>query len=678
VSVRLLWLVSAVSSAIVVPACGTQESREAQVESVLQLEDRRVVESAAWRPHLVASSTDVRRLAARGVGRVREPSLSGLLVERLESESDADVRRELVFALGQLADPGTRATLARLAGAEAPEERALAIESLGKLGSLDAEPLILGSLGDDDAATRAAGALALVRVRGRRVSPSPPLSPSKAAAILEAVEARLSDRDRAVREAAAYALSEIPLAGRGPALTRLLASASPTVRLYALRGLGRAAGDGTAKDRVPSIVPLLRDEDPHVAAGSAAALGALEAASATAALVAAARRSGDPRDRHVRAAALEALAAVHADGAVPAPPSVVAAIDAGLADPSPGVRRAALGARARVDPVGTLEHLRQWASRDDPHDRAAAASAAVRLPVERAGELLIELSRDPDARPAAAAVASLGGGNAPSEEALQAVRAALARDDLAVRATALSVLGRVGEERDRSSIAAAFSESPGDENAEIRIEALRALHRLAGDEAAALMDGALGDPSPAVAALAAELIFEMTGERPAPRPRETRGSTVALEVGRDVLSDAPNPLVVVETDRGEIVLELLREEAPRHVKSFLALARAGFYDGRTFHRVVPGFVIQGLDPRGDGWGTGGVFLRDEINRVPFTAGAVGMPNAGPDTAGCQIFVTHVPTPHLDGRYTVFGAVAEGQDVVDAIDVGDRVTRVAPR
>ena len=85
--------------------------------------------------------------------------------------------------------------------------------------------------------------------------------------------------------------------------------------------------------------------------------------------------------------------------------------------------------------------------------------------------------------------------------------------------------------------------------------------------------------------------------------------------------------------------------------------------------------FQWRDPRGDGWGTGDVFLRDEINSVPYLSGAVGMPNAGPDTGGCQLFITHVPTPHLDGNYTVFARVVEGMDVVHAIDVGDAVERV---
>ena len=148
-----------------------------------------------------------------------------------------------------------------------------------------------------------------------------------------------------------------------------------------------------------------------------------------------------------------------------------------------------------------------------------------------------------------------------------------------------------------------------------------------------------------------------------------------------VFSKAPNPLVVLRTNRGPLTLELLREQAPLHVASFLRLASEGTYTGLRFHRIVTGFVAQGLDPRGDGWGTGGVFLRDEINPVPYRTGAVGMPNAGPDTGGCQLFITHVPTPHLDGGYTVFAQVVEGFEVLDSLDLGDvceRIESLPPR
>lgn len=138
---------------------------------------------------------------------------------------------------------------------------------------------------------------------------------------------------------------------------------------------------------------------------------------------------------------------------------------------------------------------------------------------------------------------------------------------------------------------------------------------------------------------------------------------------------APAPAaVVLETDKGEIEIALAALEAPIHSESFLKNAAAGFYDGTIWHRVVSGFVIQGGDPRGSGSGDGGFSLRDEISALPFERGTVGMAKADKDTGSCQLFIMHAPAPHLDGRYTVFGRVTRGMDVVDAIEPGDKILR----
>jgi cyclophilin family peptidyl-prolyl cis-trans isomerase len=135
-----------------------------------------------------------------------------------------------------------------------------------------------------------------------------------------------------------------------------------------------------------------------------------------------------------------------------------------------------------------------------------------------------------------------------------------------------------------------------------------------------------------------------------------------------------DPLVTLETSKGEIRIRCFAREAPVHVASFVTLAQNGHYDGLIWHRVVSNFVIQGGDPRGDGWGGAGYTIRDEISTRPYVRGSVGMPKAGKDTGGGQIFITHVPTPHLDGNYTIFGEVVAGLDVVDRIEVGDTIQR----
>jgi cyclophilin family peptidyl-prolyl cis-trans isomerase len=131
----------------------------------------------------------------------------------------------------------------------------------------------------------------------------------------------------------------------------------------------------------------------------------------------------------------------------------------------------------------------------------------------------------------------------------------------------------------------------------------------------------------------------------------------------------------VTTTKGAFTIEFLPEDAPLTVDNFIQLAKRGFFNGFTVHRVVPNFVIQDGDPRGDGNGGPGYQIRCEINEVPYARGAVGMALSGKDTGGSQWFVTHSPQPHLDGGYTVFGNVVSGMETVDNIARGDVVRSI---
>ena len=134
----------------------------------------------------------------------------------------------------------------------------------------------------------------------------------------------------------------------------------------------------------------------------------------------------------------------------------------------------------------------------------------------------------------------------------------------------------------------------------------------------------------------------------------------------------------ISTDKGDIVIDLDAKNAPQTVNNFVALARDGYYDGLTFHRVISNFMIQGGDPSGNGTGGPGYKFADEpsaLRNRHDRAGTLSMANAGPNTNGSQFFITHGPTPHLDGKHAVFGYVREGQDVVDAIQGNDTMTSV---
>ncbi|ALJ01190.1 hypothetical protein DC20_04305 [Rufibacter tibetensis] len=123
------------------------------------------------------------------------------------------------------------------------------------------------------------------------------------------------------------------------------------------------------------------------------------------------------------------------------------------------------------------------------------------------------------------------------------------------------------------------------------------------------------------------------------------------------------------------MFELLVEDAPGSVANFVELLEQGFYNGKNYHRVVPNFVAQGGCPRGDGWGSTDYAIRSEFADLNYLEGYVGMASAGKDTESCQWFITHSPTPHLDGKYTIFARVIKGMDVVHQLNIGDTIEKV---
>jgi peptidyl-prolyl cis-trans isomerase B (cyclophilin B) len=135
--------------------------------------------------------------------------------------------------------------------------------------------------------------------------------------------------------------------------------------------------------------------------------------------------------------------------------------------------------------------------------------------------------------------------------------------------------------------------------------------------------------------------------------------------------------IIVKTDKGDIEGVLYPSKAPVTVANFLNLAKRGYYNGITFHRVIPNFMVQGGDPTGTGSGGPGYRFEDECTPElkHDKPGIFSMANAGPGTNGSQFFITHVPTPHLDGKHTVYGSVTTGQDVVNAIAGGDKITSI---
>jgi cyclophilin family peptidyl-prolyl cis-trans isomerase len=304
---------------------------------------------------------------------------------------------------------------------------------------------------------------------------------------------------------------------------------------------------------------------------------------------------------------------------------------------------------------------------EDPFVRAAAAGAL--LPVEG----LSILTRDGSIRVRESAVDEAGKrGRFAIPLLLDAVR----DPDPVVAATAASALGDTGATEAVGVIEEVLRAHPipatfPDDWADLRAAALGALGLLKADSARALAEAHLGDPDPSVREKAAGVLEGLDGKRPEmPLPARLLPFPAREELR---VSDEGALRVRFVTDRGTFLVQTIPSAAPVHVARFLARVRDGGYDGTIFHRVVPNFVVQGGDPRGDGSGSGGAPTREEFSPVPYERGVLGVPRSDhPDSGGCQLFFCHGSTPHLDQRYTVTGRIVEGIEVIDAIDIGDRI------
>jgi peptidyl-prolyl cis-trans isomerase B (cyclophilin B) len=172
--------------------------------------------------------------------------------------------------------------------------------------------------------------------------------------------------------------------------------------------------------------------------------------------------------------------------------------------------------------------------------------------------------------------------------------------------------------------------------------------------------------------LAPGFIERVGAQQPASPAGKDAPTKEAPKGGKKVKQTA----VITMEKGGEIALEFFPEDAPKTVENFVTLAKKGFYDGVTFHRVEPNFVVQGGDPKGNGTGGPGYTIKDEFNKQKHVRGALAMARTqAPNSAGSQFYITLAPSHFLDGQYTVFGRVTSGMEVVDKIKVGDKMKSV---
>jgi len=638
---------------------------------LVELEDQRSTGGDELSLRLRDPDRGVRRRAALAAGRIAAPELVPPLVDLL-NDQEVEVRRMAAFALGLAGSPlAVDRLLASLKDADG-QVRARAAEALGRIGDaraalpiarlvVDALPKTIDRMtvrGDDPADAAAQWSeqrlalFALARLKD-----------------IGAARLALLDgtRPRFDWWASTWVAMRLESPELRPVLLAAAASDEPRQRALAARGLG-ALRDASAVD---VLLPLARDRDEAVAMQSLRALGVI----------------ADARGRAPAAAALDAPSDVLRREALltlarlPPERALGERLVREVSSRDPWIRAAALAALEANDRDDFALVLSGMDPDRDFRVRAALAGALGRSGDEMSVGILHAMLRDEDPRVVSAVLGALA--TARGKDSLDTQRRHLEHPDLGVRVAAAEAVSSLSPAGMSEPLVAAWRRGLGDGEGELegRLAAVAAL--AAQQDAAAragLAEVARRDPARAVRARAAKLLHEAGGEAIDPGPEQV--SRAPLDYRAAIAPYDPRPGVPLYTPRaflktrhGTIEIHLDVVEAPLTTASFLSLARRGFYDGLSFHRVEPGFVVQGGCPRGDGNGGPGYALRCEITRRAYGRGAVGMALSGKDTGGSQFFITLSPQPHLDGGYTLFGQVVDGMDVVDRIRPGDVIERV---
>jgi HEAT repeat protein len=628
---------------------------------------------AALRPatapdlRLLVRDTDaaIRARAALAIGRVGLPDGISSLTAALR-DGDADVRASAAFGLGLIGHAEALPALQEALTDAAPLVRARAIEALGLIANAAAAPAISQAAAgcgpvlaplepDDDEWPKTPeieicrhALFALVRVRDYG---------ALAQVALDANGAPVS-RWWPV----AYALQRVNDPRGVPALRSLATVPGVYTAGFALRGLAAQKDESSAA--LATRIAAQADADVKLRIAAIRLLGVVGGAAAAEPLLRLLGESADSTNL-----AIEIIAALGAIGDA----SVFDSLVDLMRDSRAPVRAAALAAAAKLDPEGFLLVLSGYGRDPDWTVRAALAPVLATLPADRVVSAIEELVADEDARVQAPALRALVAVKAPS--AARHVLAALESGDYVVRGAAARLLGELKPDGGVAALEAALTRAQNDPDIDARAAALEGLAKYGGPEVIATLKRALADRDWPVRLRVAELLRELgdltaVPERPAPvrQPTEFFSSP-------DLLRPTYSPHAFIETAHGVIEVQLNVVEAAVTTATFIEQARAGFFNGLRVHRLVPTFVVQAGDPRGDGAGGPGYTQRDELSALPFRRGTIGMALSWKDTAGSQWFIALSPQPHLDAKYTVFGQVVRGWDVLDRIAAWDVIDRV---
>jgi cyclophilin family peptidyl-prolyl cis-trans isomerase/HEAT repeat protein len=649
----------------------------------------------------------IRRRAALAAGRIGNEDSVTALTDLLQHDKNLTVRSMAAFALGEVeSESAANALIATLKDARG-ELRARAIEALGKiaaalpaaqqarqreLGAAILETLTSTTL---DEPTILFGLTAALRARPTDAGPT--------------IAKFLTHPNPRIRADAGNALARLRLKDGNEQLRKLLADVDPIVRANAARVLGvtedkpsfdallaRAREDKDSRVRVSAIRALASLKDPRAAAPLlkrgellaqdianrpaetnevleiATTLGRLLAQKDDQAAVAWLRKVSEALNRsapEVETALVRIAPGVYLAGFGSANEAKRKVQETILLD-----WRAASGIAAGLGEIAALP--------DATKSKAELASAAqtllrAMLDYRNSGltiNTLVAVHSEyaiPDVLRALAAF---------KPQDLGAVlRAQFNESDIIIRGTAADLLSDLPpSEENTRALAAAWPQATKDALNDAALSILDALAKQNSDAANELIKAGLKSGDHLIRRRAAALLKTNGAGDFSAQIGMVQTRNTDADYTRALSRIGKNVRAVVTTSKGSFTIELLPEAAPLTVDNFVQLAQRDYYRNVTIHRVVPNFVIQDGDPRGDGNGGPGYQIRCEINQVLYDRAAVGMALSGKDTGGSQWFVTHSPQPHLDGGYTVFGRVVAGMDVVDRIVRGDVIQSIVIR
>ena len=658
-------------------AISATEVRVGKLARVLRAADRRIVDEDL-RTLLEDEDPVVRASAVLALGQIAEPpSISDL--EKAAIDPNEEPRTSAAFSFGLIADAKALTTLSKLAADPAPKVRAAAAEALGRLRDPGGTTVVRTLLDDPDMVVRAAAALGAWKFP----DPQPFLDP---------LVASVASDDSGLRIAAAYALARLASAATVPA-----SSGAPVARLSeadvarAKTALSTRVSDPEAEVRMQVARGLASPRS----GAELAVVGTLSKDRSVGVRVNAVRSLGYPgitvkpyleravadREQDVVRAAIESLGKVGGAQAEELLKAVLPKLEKGW------LLEAGLTALAQVDPAEAPGVVSGLLVNPDPVMRASAAAllAGQKDPGAIAAAAL--MLGDADVRVQAVAIPIVADEAGPVTALLAGV---LHSPDPVVRAVVADAIGgrfavpRPGVES-RDDLFAALEElwaaSGADPIPDAKLSIVDAVAKAGKDDRTKhALDRALADPDIVVRRRAAWRFLDVYAEdkRKDIGPAADRPLSDYVAIVR--WSFTPHKAVITMqrpgSQPGRFPVELDAVAAPMAAWNFAQLAGKRFFDGRTLHRVVPNFVVQDGDPRGDGYGGPGYSIRDEFNPLRFTAGVMGMASDGKDTAGSQWFITLSAQPHLDGRYTSFGSVPPGfLEIVAQMRPGDTVVSI---